>query len=141
MALVDQLAAQLSEHTGNKFEILRARVPIPGNPTARGPMRYGLRATRDGHDHTFNGGRGYTLQELTRWLASILDMYHMGFLTNPNLEPKTHGSGYISRFLFSVQSDRRLDHTGMGAAIDAAIDHLQEVVAEYPDEDGNVRIC
>ena len=141
MATVDHLAEQLSKHTGNKFEILRGRVPVPGNPTARGPMRYGLKATRGGHDHSFGPLGGYTLQELTRWLASILDMYHMGFLTHPDLEPKTNGSGYISRFVYSVQTDRRLDDTGRGVAIEAGIDHLQEVLSNYPDEDGNERIC
>jgi hypothetical protein len=88
-ATADHLAEQLSRKTGTQFEVLRGRPPLsvrPGRmvPNKLPPMRYGLRATRDGHSHTFQGGRPLTLGELTRWLASLNDMVSMEFIpTDP----------------------------------------------------------
>lgn len=71
-ALVDILARRLGERTGSEFTVLRGRVD--------GAMRYGLTATRDGHSYTFQAHRPMTIGELTRWLASILDMIDMGYI-------------------------------------------------------------
>lgn len=83
MALVDQLAENLSAMTGTKFTILRGRPPVSYEgpvPKKRSPMLYMLKAERSDCEYTFGGGRGRTIADMTRMLASICDMVNMGYI-------------------------------------------------------------
>ena len=83
MALVDQLAENLSVMTGTKFTILRGRPPVRyGGPVVnkRPPMQYFLKADREDCAYTFGGGRGRSHADMTRMLASICDMVNMGYI-------------------------------------------------------------
>jgi len=72
MARIDYLAEHLSDLTGSKFVILRGRVDRK--------MVYGLKVVKEDYAYQFQSTRFMTLNELTRWLASICDMVQMGFI-------------------------------------------------------------
>lgn len=102
MATADILARQLSEKTGTTFEVRRGR-------NARMQMRYGLKATREDVSYCFQAHHPMTLNELTRWLASINDMVTMGFVPVCSLreqEERDHNGGY------TIEEEEQADAAG-----------------------------
>jgi hypothetical protein len=78
--LVDALASKLSDLTGTRFEVLRERRVYSAQHPTSFVMRYYLRATHRGVAHTFGGYRGFTIDEMKYYLASLCDLIEMGFV-------------------------------------------------------------
>ena len=96
-AHIDVMATMLSEATGSEWSIVRGRPALPFNPLKpeykKPPMRYALKAERKFTEmagqtfgHVFQAHRPMNYNEMARFLSSILDMVHMGFIPTAKRE-------------------------------------------------------
>lgn len=82
MARVDQIAEHLSKLSGRSFEVIRVNSSVFGPNGHKEIIRYALKGELPAYEYGryYFGGRGVKLQEMERFLATLVDMINDGMI-------------------------------------------------------------